>query len=104
MEEFTIKGKALRRLGGSKQSDLVGVVASGNLEVLLERTETGSDYSVEVSTASEGFRTIWDAVIQEFVDRTSPGGLRISINDGGAQPDVVTLRLLQGVQVMEAQS
>ena len=73
------------------------------MEVLLERTDTGSDYSVEVSTASEGFRKIWDAVIQEFVDRTSPGGLRICINDGGAQPDVVTLRLLQGVQVMETQ-
>ena len=103
MEEFTIKGKAQRRLGGSKQSDLVGVVASGNLEVLLERTEPDTFYSVEVSTASDGFRKIWDAVIQEFVDRTSPGGLRISINDGGAQPDVVTLRLLQGVQTMEAQ-
>ena len=30
MEEFTIIGKAQRRLGGSKQSDLVGVVASSN--------------------------------------------------------------------------
>ncbi len=103
MEEFTIKGKAQRRLGGSKQNDLVGVVASGNLEVLLERTETDADYSVEVSTASDGFREIWDAVIQEFVDRSSPGGLRISINDGGAMPDVVTLRLLQGVQIMETE-
>lgn len=103
MEEFTIKGKAQRRLEGSRQSDLVGVVASGNLEILLERTEPGSEYSLEVSTASEGFREIWNAVIQEFVDRSSPGGLRISINDGGAQPDVVMLRLLQGVQIMEAE-
>jgi len=103
MEEFKITGRAQRRLGGIKQQGLVGIVASGNLEVLLERTEDGSEYSVEVSTVSDGFREVWNAVIEEFAERASPGGLRISINDGGAQPDVVTLRLLQGIQSMEVE-
>jgi malonate decarboxylase delta subunit len=40
-------------------------------------------------------------VIKEFFERTSPGGLRFSINDGGARPDTVTLRLMQSVQLME---
>jgi malonate decarboxylase alpha subunit len=33
--------------------------------------------------------------------RSAPGGLRFSINDGGARPDVVTLRLMQGARLME---
>jgi malonate decarboxylase delta subunit len=41
-------------------------------------------------------------VVAEFVERSSPGGLRISINDGGARPDTVFLRLVQGSALMEA--
>jgi malonate decarboxylase delta subunit len=48
-----------------------------------------------------GFRGIWEAVIQEFFERSSPGGLRFSINDGGARPDTVTLRLMQSARLME---
>ncbi len=33
--------------------------------------------------------------------RRSAGGLRISINDGGARPDTVALRLAQGVRKIE---
>ena len=40
--------------------------------------------------------------VAEFVERSSPGGLRISINDGGARPDTVFLRLVQGSALMEA--
>ena len=45
---------------------------------------------------------VWEAVVADFVERASPGGLRISINDGGARPDTVALRLMQGVRMMEA--
>jgi len=41
-------------------------------------------------------------VIEEFFERSAPGGLRFSINDGGARPDTVMLRLMQGVRLMEA--
>jgi malonate decarboxylase delta subunit len=56
------------------------------------------------STAVTGFRGIWDAVLQEFFERSSPGGLRFSINDGGARPDTVTLRLMQSVRLMETEA
>ena len=60
-----------------------------------------SECLVDVATAVTGFRRIWEAVIQEFIERTSPGGLKFSINDGGARPDTVTLRLMQSVRLME---
>jgi malonate decarboxylase delta subunit len=101
METFTIKLTAEHRLEGERKSGIVGVVASGNLEALFERTLPGNDVEVEISTPITGFGEIWRLVVADVVKRTSPGGMRVSINDGGARPDVVTLRLLQGVALME---
>jgi hypothetical protein len=42
-------------------------------------------------------------VVADFVDRYSPGGLKFSINDGGARPDTVSLRLAQAVRLMEVE-
>ncbi len=42
-----------------------------------------------------GFGEVWKAVVADFVERHSPGGLKFSINDGGARPDTVSLRLAQ---------
>ena len=83
---------------------ITGVNASGNLEILVERALPEHECLVDVGTAVTGFRGIWEAVIQEFFERSSPGGLRFSINDGGARPDTVTLRLLQSVQLIETQA
>jgi malonate decarboxylase delta subunit len=44
---------------------------------------------------------VWNAVVTDFVERFSPGGLRFSINDGGARPDTVSLRLAQAVRLIE---
>lgn len=87
---------------GDVQSALVGVVASGNLEVLLERALPATECAVEVATPVRGYDEVWKAVVADFVERASPGGLRISINDSGARPDTVALRLMQGVRMMEA--
>ena len=62
------------------------VVASGNLEVLLERTSPADTCTIDIATAAHGFGMVWDAVVRDFVARRSAGGLRISINDGGARP------------------
>lgn len=99
MEQFTIHAGAASRCGGTRASAIIGVVASGNLEVLLERFD-GDECDIEVATSAAGFRPIWEAVIADFVERASPGGLRISINDGGARPDTVSLRLMQGVRLI----
>ena len=101
METFTIKQKAERPLKGDRKFGIVGVVASGNCEALFERVLADQEVEVEVSTAVTGFSDVWRLVIADFVSRASPGGARISINDGGAKPDVVTLRLLQGAAMME---
>ncbi len=102
METLRIKHAARRRLAGSRGQAIIGVVASGNLEVLLERVLPGRECEVEINTTTTGFGETWKAVVADFVDRHSPGGLRISINDGGARPDTVYLRLAQGTASMEA--
>ena len=94
---------ARQRLPGTREHAIIGVVASGNLEVLLERLLPGSECEVIIATPVKGFDDTWKAVVDEFVERSSPGGLRISINDGGARPDTVFLRLLQGHALMDAQ-
>ena len=103
MENVHIKHTAARRLGGMREQGILGVVASGNLEVLLERTLPGNACEVEINTSVKGYGDTWKAVVADFVERYSPGGLRISINDGGARPDTVSLRLAQGTAMMEAE-
>jgi len=86
---------------GTRAMALVGVVASGNLEVLVERGAEAGRCRIEVSTAAHGFRPLWEAVTTDFVARRPAGGLHISINDGGARPDIVSLRLAQAVRLIE---
>lgn len=76
---------------------VVGVVASGNLEVLIEPTGT-DDCRIEIDTPARGFDDVWAAVLADFVERSELAGVRISINDVGATPAVVSLRLDQAVE------
>ncbi|AYG69285.1 MULTISPECIES: malonate decarboxylase acyl carrier protein [unclassified Rhizobium] len=87
--------------GGTRAVALVGVVASGNLEILLERREAPDRCVIEIATPAHGFSELWAAVTEDFAARSAAGGLRITINDGGARPDMVALRLAQGVRLME---
>ena len=75
---------------------LVGVVASGNLEVLVE-PNSSDGCSIRVQTSARGFSAIWAAVLNDFQDRHGFKGLCLSINDMGATPAVVSLRLDQAV-------
>ena len=100
MEDLSFRHQARARAGGTKQSAIVGVVASGNLEVLVERVLPDAECAIEIRTAAVGFGEVWTAVIGDFVERYSPGGLRFSINDGGARPDTVSLRLAQAVRLI----
>ncbi len=81
---------------GAFAPKVVGVVGSGNLEVLVEpRADAGC--SVEVETSARGFGHVWEAVLVDFRERHPLAGLRLSINDMGATPAVVSLRLDQAV-------
>jgi malonate decarboxylase delta subunit len=100
MEDLSFRHPARARADGIRRSAIVGVVASGNLEVLVERVLPDAECAVEIKTAAVGFGEVWSAVIEDFVERYSPGGLKFSINDGGARPDTVSLRLAQAVRLI----
>ncbi|QCB46867.1 malonate decarboxylase acyl carrier protein [Hydrogenophaga sp. PAMC20947] len=76
---------------------LVGVVGSGNLEVLFEARPGSGHCSFAVQTSARGFEAIWTAVLQDFQERSGLSDLHISIHDMGATPAIVSLRLQQGV-------
>ena len=83
---------------------LVGVVASGNLEILVETDAANADgCRVAIDTSARGFGAVWEAVLRDFHDRHPLAGLVISINDMGATPAVVSLRLDQAMSSLLAQ-
>ena len=81
---------------------LVGVLASGNLEILLEPADLDGAMTVRIITAARGFGTVWQAVITDFAQRHPLRDVRVSINDAGATPAVVSLRLDQAVETLRA--
>ena len=99
MEKFTYRFE-----GGSRalpmQARLVGVVSSGNLEVLVEPAPGSGACVIEISTAAVGFGATWEAVMRDFHERWHLLDARVAINDMGATPAVVSLRLDQAVETM----
>ena len=79
---------------------LVGVVASGNLEVLVEPAQ-GTGCRIDIDTSARGFGAIWEAVLRDFHARHGLAGLAVSINDMGATPAVVSLRLDQAIAAIQ---
>ena len=78
---------------------LVGVVASGNLEVLVEPS-AGTRCRIDVDTSARGFGAIWEAVLRDFHGRHGVAGIAVSIHDMGATPAVVSLRLDQAMSAI----
>jgi malonate decarboxylase delta subunit len=92
--EFEFKGGSLK----ASAPVLVGVVSSGNLEVLIENKPLKGSCRVTVVTSVRGFSEIWRAVIEDFFARHPLADAEISINDAGATPAVVSLRLDQAIE------
>lgn len=88
-----------RQPAGAFAPVLVGIVGSGNLEVLLEPA-AGMQCEIRIETSARGFGVIWEAVVHDFHQRHPLGGVRLSVNDMGATPAVVSLRLDQAVSEM----
>jgi malonate decarboxylase delta subunit len=96
MELIELDYPARRQVTGKAH---VGVVGSGDLEVLLEPSQ--GEYShVRVRTSVDGFRDTWAAVLDRFFSKYD-GAVRIEINDAGATPGSVLLRLEQAVEASE---
>ena len=89
-----------RRLAQAPQ--VVGVVSSGNLEVLIEAAPQAGACTIAIKTAATGFGATWQAVMHDFQERWQLADTRIAINDMGATPAVVSLRLDQAVESMLA--
>jgi malonate decarboxylase acyl carrier protein len=90
--KFTAKGKAKGRAH-------VGVVGSGDLEVLLEPRDKPESH-VRIRTSVPGFSEQWKAVLDRFFSNYD-GAATIEINDAGATPGVVSLRLAQAAEASE---
>ncbi|MCC8536034.1 malonate decarboxylase acyl carrier protein [Xanthomonas codiaei] len=101
METLRYRFDGQRSAGTGLEHALVGVVASGNLEVLVERVPLDGAMEIEILTAARGFGTIWQAVLDDFAARHPLRDVRISINDVGATPAVVSLRLDQAIDVLQ---
>ncbi|MET0702368.1 MAG: malonate decarboxylase acyl carrier protein [Mycobacterium sp.] len=78
----------------------IGVVGSGDLEILLQPpadSDPTDSATVRVRTSVNGFDTVWRDVLTRFFARTALSG-RWELNDFGATPGVVTLRLRQAYE------
>jgi malonate decarboxylase delta subunit len=96
METLEFEFSASRKAKGRAR---VGVVGSGDLEVLLEPLDE-SRSRVRVRTSVNGFTEQWKAVLDRFFTKYD-GAALIEINDAGATPGVVSLRLEQAVEASE---
>lgn len=73
----------------------VGVVASGDLEILLE--SAAGEATVCVLTNIPGHRRTWEALLLRFFAQ-HPVAVKVEINDHGATPGTVWLRLEQAIE------
>lgn len=100
MEKFEFRYDAGAPAAGRT---MVGVVGSGDLEVLLEPGAAGQT-TVRVTTSVDGYGAVWQAQL----DRVFHGGLvgrdgpavALEINDFGATPGVVGLRIAQAFEAI----
>jgi len=78
----------------------VGVVGSGDLEVLMEPSNKPTA-QVRVRTSVDGYTQVWKAVLDRFFARFE-GAAKVEINDFGATPGTVTLRLEQAAEEVKS--
>jgi malonate decarboxylase delta subunit len=97
MEQYEFNYPAKRQV--SKRAH-VGVVGSGDLEVLLEPIDSITA-SVRIRTSVDGFKNTWKTVLDRFFSQYD-GAIHLEINDAGATPGAVSLRLQQAVEASEA--
>ncbi|MFD4539491.1 malonate decarboxylase acyl carrier protein [Streptomyces bauhiniae] len=82
----------------------VGVVGSGDLEVLIEPGADGDPADqahIRVRTSVDGFDEVWQATLERFFARVPVRG-SWEINDAAATPALVTLRLQQAAEAAGA--
>jgi malonate decarboxylase delta subunit len=76
---------------------LAGVVGSGDLEVLLEPNRAGTS-TIAVNTSVNGKGQVWIAVLDRIFSVGGLPAVRMEINDCGATPGVVRMRIEQAME------
>ncbi|WP_026582075.1 malonate decarboxylase subunit delta [Bacillus sp. J33] len=94
MEKLNFRFPATKMLDSKAH---VGVVGSGDLEILMEPSDQGYA-DVTVRTGTTGFHQLWETVLERFFSKNDISAI-IRINDFGATPGVVSLRLSQALEV-----
>ena len=80
---------------------LAGVVGSGDLEVLLQPGDDGV-IRIVVNTSVDGKGAVWDALLLRVFGGEPLPAARIVINDCGATPGVVRMRIEQAYEELQA--
>ncbi|WP_323141920.1 malonate decarboxylase subunit delta [Massilia phyllosphaerae] len=80
---------------------VTGVVASGDLEVLLEPGQAGTT-TVAVQTSVDGYGGNWTALLERVLGPGTLPAARIEINDNGATPGVVRMRIEQAFEEVKS--
>jgi len=80
---------------------VVGVVGSGDLEVLLEPNVAGTT-TIAVTTSVDGYSRTWEALLRRVFTAGALPAARIEINDFGATPGVVRMRIEQALEASAA--
>lgn len=75
----------------------VGVVGSGDLEILIEPSGDTKAH-ITIQTSVTGFAETWKAVLDRFFANYQ-GAASFDIRDCGATPGTVAMRLQQAVEV-----
>ena len=78
-----------------------GVVASGDLEVLLE-SNTAERTVVNITTSVDGMDRVWKAVLERIFSDGSLPAAKLEINDSGATPGVVRMRIGQVFEALKS--
>lgn len=96
MEELNFKFKSKKAIY-KNFGVTTGVANSGNLEILLNKADLVSDNEVSftITTTVPGHSQVWHAVLEEFAHQHTLGGCHLFLNDCGAIPAIVALRLNQ---------
>ena len=80
----------------------VGNVGSGDLEVLLQ-PNSSPQIDVNISTSINHRHEVWQVILSRAFDEVNEA-MTVTINDFGATPGVINLRLAQALEQLEEQT
>ncbi|PUA18645.1 malonate decarboxylase subunit delta [Glaciimonas sp. PCH181] len=83
---------------------LAGVVGSGDLEVLVEPQSAplkAGLTTIQVNTSVDGMASVWEALLRRIFTAALLPAMQVEINDFGATPGVVRLRIEQAFEELK---